>query len=387
METTERSTLYSKENPFPACLRENRLLNKEGSAKETRHFVVDLRGSGLSYSVGDSLGIYPKNAPEQVESILKARPWTGEEPVVLKEGESAEPFRAVLEHRIALAGPSKAAIKAFAEAATDAGEKEALEGLLERENADALKAFLAEREFIDLLEEFPSVELTPEAFVRLPRKLVPRLYSIASSPLLFPEEVHLTVAIVRYRTNNRDRIGVASTYLSDRCSLGEPTVPSYIAESHFRMPEDPSTDIIMVGPGTGIAPFRAFLQERGETGASGRNWLFFGDQHAETDFLYGEEFERYEANGLLHRLDLAFSRDQAEKVYVQHRMLEQAEELWKWLENGAAFYVCGDASRMAKDVDDALLQIVREKGGYDQRDAKNYLRNLRKEKRYQRDVY
>ncbi len=386
METTERSSLYSKENPFPACLRENRLLNKEGSAKETRHFVVDLRGSGLSYSVGDSLGIYPTNDPSQVEAILGARSWTGEEPVVLKDGEPSEPFRAVLENRISLAAPSKATVKAFAEAATDAEEKAVLENLLERDQASTLKQFLADREFIDLLQEFPSVEMGAEAFSRLPRKLVPRLYSIASSPLHYPEEVHLTVATVRYRTNNRDRIGVASTYLSDRSPIGA-SVPSYIAESHFRLPEDPSTDIIMVGPGTGIAPFRAFLQEREKQGTSGRNWLFFGDQHKQTDFLYGEEFERFQADGLLHRMDLAFSRDQDEKIYVQHRMLERAAELWSWLEKGASFYVCGDASRMAKDVDDALLRIVQEEGGYEEREAKNFLRTLRKEKRYQRDVY
>lgn len=383
---TDASAVYSKENPFPARLTESTLLNGEGSAKETRHFVVDLKGSGLRYTAGDSLGVCPKNHPDKVEELLQALGWSGEEMVSLKEEEEPETTRAVFTHRLSLAGPTKATLKAFAEAITAPAEQEKINGLLEAES-DIVKTYLAERELVDLVEEYPSASFSPEAFCQLPRKLVPRLYSIASSPSCFPDEIHLTVAVVRYTTNNRPRIGVASTFLADRSPLNEPVVPVYVAPSHFGLPEDPARDIIMVGPGTGIAPFRAFLQERQKEGGAGKNWLFFGDQHRATDYLYGEELEAFHEDGALAELDLAFSRDQEHKIYVQDRMLEKADKLWDWLENGASFYVCGDASRMAKDVEAALLTITREQGGMDEREAKNFLRQMRKEKRYQRDVY
>lgn len=387
MESTTHSGGFSKENPFSARILENRLLNGPGSAKETRHFVIGLRGSGLSYTAGDSLGVYPRNAPAALEAVLQAGGWEGAEPVTVKGLEGHVPLREALEVHLSLAGPTKRALQAFLERAGYAAERERLDRLMDPARSEELKAFLAEREFVDLLEEFPSARFSAQEFCDLPRKLIPRLYSIASSPVLYPEEVHLTVAVVRYRTNERDRIGVASTFLADRCPAGEAQLPVYIAPSHFGLPEDPETDVIMVGPGTGIAPFRAFLQERQAKGGKGRNWLFFGDQHRATDYLYGEELEAWKADGVLERLDLAFSRDQEHKIYVQDRMREQAAELWGWLEGGACFYVCGDASRMARDVDQALLDVIAGQGGMEERAAKDVVRQMRKEKRYQRDVY
>jgi sulfite reductase (NADPH) flavoprotein alpha-component len=218
------------------------------------------------------------------------------------------------------------------------------------------------------------------------RKLQPRLYSIASSPKAFPEDIHLTVAVVRYELHGRKRQGVCSTYLADRVNGG--TMPVFIhSAKHFRQPEDPSVPVIMVGPGTGIAPFRAFLQEREVLGAPGKTWLFFGDRNRATDFLYEEEINAWRGKGVLHRLDTAFSRDQPEKIYVQQRMMENAAELWRWLEDGSYFYVCGDASRMAKDVDEALHRIVEQAGGKSKEEAAAYVEELKKTKRYRKDVY
>jgi sulfite reductase (NADPH) flavoprotein alpha-component len=377
---------YNKDNPFPGLLTENRRLSKEGSEKETRHFVVNIAGGGLNYKVGDSLGIYPTNAAHCVEAVLRALGATGEEPVMLPKAEQPIALRTALSEKLSLSQPTRKVVDALAAKATNPEEKQRLDALLAPEAKEQLVAYLAEREFIDLLEEFPSARLTAQEFVDNLRKLMPRLYSIASSPKLYPHAVHLTIAVVRYRTNNRERIGVCSTYLADRIVTGQ-TVPVFVANSHFDVPEDNSRDIIMVGPGTGVAPFRAFLQERIARGASGRNWLFFGDQRRASDFLYEEEFLEWQAKGQLHRLDLAFSRDQAHKVYVQNRMLESAPELWEWIRNGAGFYVCGDAKRMAKDVDAALHQVIAEQGGMDAAAAAEYVKAMKKEKRYLRDVY
>ena len=380
---------YSKDRPFPARLSENRLLNKPGSAKETRHFVVDLRGSGLHYKAGDSLGIFPSNRPGEVAEILQRLGATGDELVSPAGLKLVEPItlREALTSRLALSKPTRRAVEVLAAKATDAGEKARLTGLLVPESKDVLIAFLEHREFVDLLAEFPSARPTPQELVDQLRKLMPRLYSIASSPKPHPSDVHLTVAIVRYKTNGRERVGVCSTFLSDRAQLGRTPVPVFVSHSHFGPPENGAADCIMVGPGTGIAPFRAFVQERVATGAAGRNWLFFGDQRRGTDFLYEEEWQHCRARGQLTRLDTAFSRDQLLKVYVQDRMRENAAELWAWLKGGAHFYVCGDAKRMAKDVDTALHEIVVEQGGMSLEQAVDYVKQLKKEKRYQRDVY
>lgn len=381
---------YSKTNPFLARISENRLLNAEGSAKETRHFVVDIEGSGLSYTVGDSLGVFATNRPEEVEELLQVLGATGDELVSPKMLKLEQPItlREAWTSRLALAGPTPMLLKTLAGKVTDEAEKAKLEELLAPENKEALKPWLEQRHYVDILLEFPSAKLTPAELVDLQRKLMPRLYSIASSPKVSPQGVHLTVAIVRYETNGRERVGVCSTFMADRVEVGETPVPVFVSNSHFGLPEDHADkDIIMVGPGTGIAPFRAFVQERAGNTAGGRNWIFFGDQHEATDYLYADEWKNYVAQGDVHKLDLAWSRDQAEKVYVQDKMRESGAELWSWLQGGGLFYVCGDAKRMAKDVDQALHDIAAEHGGMSAEEAVAYVKQLKKDKRYQRDVY
>jgi sulfite reductase (NADPH) flavoprotein alpha-component len=389
MSAVAETAVYSKDQPFQAFITENRLLTKPGSRKETRHFVVRIAGSGLHYKVGDSLGIYPTNRPGEVDALLRAMHATGDElvsPAMLKLAQPIS-FREALTSRLALAKPTQKFVATLAEKATAPEEKARLTGLLAPESKDVLVAFLEEREFIDLLEEFPSARLTPQELVDLQRKLMPRLYSIASSPKVHPTDVHLTVAAVRYVTNQRERVGVCSTYLADRVQVGTTPVPVFVSHSHFGLPDDSTKDVIMIGPGTGIAPFRAFMQDRVASGAKGRNWVFFGDQHRATDFLYEEEWKDWLNGGKLARIDTAFSRDQLRKIYVQDRMREHARELWDWLKAGAYFYVCGDAKRMAKDVDVALQDVVAQGGGLDAAAAAEYVKQMRKDKRYQRDVY
>lgn len=380
---------YTKDNPFPSRITENRVLNNPGSAKETRHFVVNLTGSNLSYKAGDSLGIFSTNRESDVEELLKLLNATGEElvsPAMLRLEEPIS-LREALSSRLALAKPTAKLIKLLAEKATDPGEQAKLNGLLDPEAKEVLNLFLEEHEYADLLAEFPSAKLMPQELVDLMRKLMPRLYSIASSPRMYPQEIHLTVAIVRYETNHRERVGVCTTFLSDRVTVNNTSVPVFVSNSHFGPPEDGDRDCIMVGPGTGIAPFRAFVQDRIASGAKGRNWVFFGDQKKATDYLYEEEWEDYKAKGQVTRLDLAWSRDQTIKIYVQDRMRENAAEIWSWIEGGANFYVCGDAKRMAKDVDTALHEIIAEEGKMDSAAATEYIKQLKKDKRYQRDVY
>jgi sulfite reductase (NADPH) flavoprotein alpha-component len=389
MANSADAVAYSKDQPFLAKIVENRALNKPGSAKETRHVVIDLAGSGLNYKAGDSLGVFPTNRASEVEEILQRLGATGAEavsPAMLKLSAPIA-LREALTSRLALAKPSRRALEVLVAKATDPVERARLDGLLAPESKDVLTDFLEHREFVDLLAEFPSARPTPQEFVVQLRKLMPRLYSVASSAKVFPTEVHLTLAVVRYKTNGRDRVGVCSTFLADRAPIDAAVVPVFVSDSHFGPPADGARDCIMVGPGTGIAPFRAFVQERVATGATGRNWLFFGDQRRGTDFLYEEEWQQYLERGQLTRLDTAFSRDQLLKVYVQDRMRENARELWAWLQGGAHFYVCGDAKRMAKDVDVALHAIVAEQGNFTPTQAADYVKQLKKDGRYQRDVY
>lgn len=376
---------WSKKNPFPAPLLVNRKLSGEHSEKDTRHYELSLAGSGLTYEVGDSLGIFPSNCPAQVDTLLKALHATGDEPVAGADGTSKS-FRDALLHDFGIKDPSRQFLAALVEKAGD-GAPLLRELTGDPDRKKDLEEYLWGMEYIDLLADHPSVRFEPEEFIKLLRKLIPRLYSIASSINAVPEQVHLTVATVRYQSHGRQRIGVASTYLAERIAMGE-TVPVFFhVAKGFRLPEDPATPIIMVGPGTGVAPFRAYLQERKATGATGKNWLFFGEQRASEDFLYREEMEAFLAEGVLTRLDTAFSRDQPEKIYVQHRMQEQGAEIWKWLEEGAHLFVCGDAAHMAKDVDAALHKIVETHGGKSTEEAFAYMETLKKEKRYKRDVY
>ena len=384
MSTAPQGTVFSRKNPFPAPLLVNRKLTLDGSEKDTRHFEFSLSGSGLAYEAGDSLGVQPANNPTLVAEIIHALHCSGDEIVPGNDG-SPKSLRDALTRDYQITQPSKQFIHAIAEKSGEAGAflREMLDPLRKGE----LEKYLWGLEYIDFLLSHPSVSFSPEEFAKLLRKLQPRLYSIASSQKRFPEAVHLTVAVVRYETHGRAREGVATNYLAERA--GEPgRTPVFIHPAKgFRLPEDPGAPIIMVGPGTGVAPFRAYLQDRKASGATGRNWLFFGEQRSSTDFLYRDEFEQMRAEGILHRFDTAFSRDQPHKIYVQQRMAENGAEIWRWLEEGAHFYVCGDAERMAKDVDAELLRIIAREGGRTVEQAAEYVENLKKEKRYKRDVY
>jgi len=379
----QEGTVYSRKNPFPATLDENRKLTLEGSGKDTRHFEIGLAGSGLEYVVGDSLGVVPRNNPELVEELLKALKFSGEE-IVPGNDKSPKPIREALLTDYVITELDKKFLKAVAEKDGAAGF---LTDLIDPNAKTDLDRYTWGRDHLDMLKEFTAARFEPEEYAGILRKLQPRLYSIASSQAAVGESVHLTVAVVRYESFNRWREGVCSSYLAERVEGDEkPKVFVHTAKA-FRMPEDPAAPMIMVGPGTGIAPFRAFLQERKIAGATGKNWLFFGEQRSKSDFFYQDEFEGFQKDGFLNRFDTAFSRDQDYKIYVQHRMLEAAEEFWKWLEEGAYFYVCGDAARMAKDVDDALHTIVQKAGGKSEEEACEYVDAMKKEKRYRRDVY
>jgi sulfite reductase (NADPH) flavoprotein alpha-component len=378
---------YDKNNPFPACLVDRRRLSSPDSQKDTQHFSVSLKGSGLAYKCGDSLGVFPTNNPAAVAALLKAAGFTGDEAVTIPKDPASITLREAWSRRVALNGPTYKCVQLLHDRATDAAQKEALAARLAEADPERKKAWLEQREFIDLLEEFPSARPSAQELVELQRKLMPRLYSISSAPSRYPDEIHLTVAVVRYETNGRVREGVCSSYLADRARMNEPDLPIFVAESHFGLPADDDAPIIMVGPGTGVAPFRSFVMDRATRGARGRNWLFFGDQRKEHDFLYADEWAAYLRSGALTRLDTAFSRDQAAKVYVQDRMREQAAELWRWIQEGAYFYVCGDAKRMAKDVDAALHAIVAEQGAMTPEAAAEWVKQFKRDGRYQRDVY
>ena len=378
MSTSTDSNAPTKANPYASKLLVNRLIT-EGSDKETRHFELSLKASGLEYLPGDSLGVLPTNCEEVVNDLLSAVGLSGKETVEVG-GENLG-LQDALMNRLACTVLSKIQIKKFNEFA----QSDKLNDLLQIANKDALVGYMWGRELIDLFLEFPQSGMSAQDFVGLLRPMPPRLYSIASSISAHPEEVHLTVAVVRYEGNGRKRKGVCSSYLAER--VGD-TIPCYFhPNKNFKLPEDSSTPIIMVGPGTGIAPFRAFIEERKAQGSSGKNWLFFGDRSKNTDYLYGDEWEAYQKDGILNQLDLAWSRDQSEKIYVQHKMLEKKAELWSWLNDGAIFYVCGDASRMAKDVDQALRSIAQSEGGVSEEDAGSWVKNLQKERRYLKDVY
>ena len=370
---------YSRKNPFLAPLKERILLNGEGSAKETIHLEFDLEGSGLVYETGDALAVIPKNAGDVVDGIIAASGLNAEDKVTLKDEEFT--LKEALTSQLDITALSKPVLNRYNEVAKSAE----LEAILS--DKEKLNEYIYGRDLIDLLESFPIEGLTADALAGMLRKLPPRLYSIASSPKAHEDEVHLTVGVVRYESNGRGRKGVCSTHLAERIQPGDTAGVFVTPNKNFRLPVDTDKPVIMVGPGTGIAPFRAFIEERQATEAKGKNWLIFGDQHYLTDFLYQTEWQSDLADGLLTKLDVAFSRDQKQKVYVQDRMHENAKELFRWLEEGASFYVCGDASRMAHDVDKALHNIIAQEGGLDEDAAINYVKKLKADKRYQRDVY
>ena len=374
---------YGKKNPFPAPLQDKVLLNDERSAKETWHYEFSLAGSGYAYEPGDALAVIPVNAPDVVDRLLAAAKRTGDESIVTKASPEGVSLREALRTECEITTLSRNVLTKLAAAAPS----DKLAALLGDDKKEELKNYLWGRWGEDALRDFAPDGLSAGQLLSLFRKLPLRLYSIASSLAAHPDEVHLTVASVRYRSQGLERKGVASTYLADLVNTGD-TVPVFIQQNkNFRLPASGDTPIIMVGPGTGVAPFRAFAEHRAATGAAGKSWLFFGDQHYLHDFLYQTEWQEHLANGTLSRLDVAFSRDQPEKIYVQHKMRERGAELYAWLKDGAHFYVCGDASRMAHDVHEELISIFQTHGGLARDAAEAEVEALKKDKRYQRDVY
>ena len=382
------AAIYDRKNPYLAELIRHEPLTKPGSGKDTRHFVLSLTDNGPSYTPGDSLAIFARNPPPLVDEVIALLGFDADAPVKDSKGQVI-PFRSVLSENWILNRATKKIMSGLAERIPQGEQRNKLMEIVD--NGEMLGEYVHSRDYVDILKEFDeAVFESPESFLSQLSPIPPRLYSIASSLAAHPGEVHLCVAIVRYETHGRAKAGLCSGFLADHTEMNVRNIPVYVQPSrHFRLPQDGARDIIMVGPGTGIAPFRAFLEQRAADGVTGRNWLFFGEQHRALDFFYEEEFAALQKKGVLTRLDTAFSRDQAEKIYVQHRMREQAKELWAWLQGGACFYVCGDAHRMAKDVHQALIDIAREQGGLSAEAASDYVNVtlMKTEKRYLRDVY
>ena len=368
---------WNRKNPFNGLVKTNALLSKDGSSKEIRHVVFDLGDSGIAYQSGDALGVMPKNCPALVESIVD---WLGVSGDLKLDG-SMSSVRETLSSKLEIMTPSRELIHEIEKLAKN-DELSAAVG-----NKKLLEAYLWGRDTFDLLSLIPPATVDLNKFLSWLKPLQHRAYSISSSPKAHPNEIHLTVAAVRWERSQRQHKGVASTFLADLAYVGESAGIFLTSNKSFRVPKDDTKPMIMVGPGTGVAPFRAFLQERESRGSTGMNWLFFGDQHRGCDFLYEDELAGFSKRGVLTRLDLAFSRDQKNKIYVQDRMAENGRLLFEALEDGGHFYVCGDASRMARDVDTALHTLIAEHGKLSTEEAVDYVNNLKKEKRYLRDVY
>jgi sulfite reductase (NADPH) flavoprotein alpha-component len=369
---------FDKHRPFEAEVLTNQKITGARSSKDVRHVELSLEGSGLSYEPGDSLAVIADNPPQLIEELLAALSFSGDEQVTIKD--STIPIRDALRTELEITAPSLSFLKTYA----DLTGSEELRELVASERR--LAEFLDTRQIIDIVREFPAT-LNAADFAGALRKLMPRSYSIASSLSANPDEVHLTVAAVKYQAFGTEHWGAASTMLSDRIAEGDKVSVFVDSNPRFRLPADGQTPIIMIGPGTGVAPFRAFVEQRAELGATGKNWLFFGDRTFHSDFLYQLEWQRFLKRGILQRLDVAFSRDQADKIYVQDRIREHAADVWTWLQQGAVLYVCGDAKQMAGDVHDALIDVLVTQADYDTDSAENYLKDLRRAGRYQRDVY
>ncbi|WP_153126642.1 assimilatory sulfite reductase (NADPH) flavoprotein subunit [Peribacillus tepidiphilus] len=376
-------SVYSRTNPFRAEVLENINLNGRGSNKETRHIELSLEGSGLSFEPGDSLGIYPENDPALVDLLLEELKWDPKEMVTINKQGDVRPLKEALISYYEITVLTKPLLEKVVQLTAN----EDLREFLSPGNEEKVKAYLEGRDLLDLIRDFGPWGDSAQEFVSILRKIPARLYSIASSLSANPDEVHLTIGAVRYDAHGRERKGVCSIFCAERLQPGD-TLPVFIQHNeNFKLPKDPETPIIMVGPGTGVAPFRSFMQEREELGAVGKSWLFFGDQHFVTDFLYQTEWQKWLKNGVLTKMDVAFSRDTDKKVYVQHRMLEHSKELFEWLEEGAVVYICGDEKNMAHDVHNTLIDIIAKEGSMSREQAEAYLVDMQQKKRYQRDVY
>jgi sulfite reductase (NADPH) flavoprotein alpha-component len=373
---------HTRENPYLSPLAEKHALTHPSSSKLTIHFDFAIEDSGLQYEAGDACGVIPQNSPELVDAVMHLLPFTGNETIEIPKVGSVTLREGLLRH-FAITRLTRKMVSDYAALA----QWSQLSSLLAPEQQAVLEQYLHGRDLFDLLRQCPGALQTPEQLVRTLPRLTPRLYSIASSPAAHPGQIHTTVSVVRYHSHDRERGGVCSTLLSDRIDVGD-RLPIYIQPNKkFRLPQDPGVPMIMIGPGTGIAPFRGFLHERRAVGATGRNWLFFGERSASMDFLYRDELERMTADGHLTHLDTAFSRDQARKIYVQDLMMQKAQQVWAWLEQGAFLYVCGEGARMAKDVDRTLHQIIENQGNKSQEEAECYVQTLKEDHRYHRDVY
>ena len=376
-------TAFSRTNPFKAEVLENINLNGRGSNKETRHLELSLEGSGLMFEPGDSIGIYPENDLALVDMLLEELKWDQEEIVTVNKQGDVFRFKEALTSYYEITVLTKPLLEKVEQLLANDDLRE----LLSPRNEEKIKSYLVGRDLLDVVRDFGPWGGTAQEFVSILRKIPARLYSIASSISANPDEVHLTIGAVRYDAHGRQRKGVCSIFCAEVLRPGD-TLPVYIQHNeNFKLPMNPDTPIIMVGPGTGVAPFRSFMQEREEKGVKGKSWLFFGDQHFVTDFLYQTEWQRWLKESVLTKMDVAFSRDTTEKVYVQHRMLEQSKEMFKWLQEGAVVYICGDEKSMAHDVHTALLAIIEKEGGMSRERAEDYLAKMQQEKRYQRDVY
>ncbi|WP_058187840.1 diflavin oxidoreductase [Terracidiphilus gabretensis] len=378
----EHSSIYSRKNPYTAAVLMNRLLTGPASEKETRHIEVSLEGSGIQYTPGDSLGVLPENRSDMVQEVLQLLNFRGDEAVKDFYGGALQ-LREALTSWLVLGKMSHSTVKAWSKLADNVE----LAALVLPENKVQLESYLWGREFRDLLEQFPAKLEDPQQLFKILPRLAPRLYSISSSQALHPATVHMSVRIVRYESYGRERLGVCSGQLGERSPLGA-ALPTFIHSNQlFRLPENPDAPVIMVGPGTGLAPFRAFLEHKQAGLGRWPMWLFFGEQREQQDFLYREEMYAWLENGVMQRLDTAFSRDQQKKIYVQDRIREQSALLWEWLERGAYFYVCGDSKRMAPDVEAAVLEAIAQHSGKGPEYAAAFVADMRKQKRYLRDVY
>jgi len=380
-ESASSTVGYTESNPFPAPLLDTIQLTGRGSDKVVRHVELSLEGSGLVYQPGDALGVQPRNDPALVAELIDTL-GLGRDTIV-SDGGRQDSLAALLEHSREITLATARFVELYGEAA----KARKLKGLTRPDKRAELEAYLKDRQIADIVRDFPAKGVEPDTFVAMLRKLRPRLYSLASSPLAFPDEAHLTVGLVAFGAPDRPRRGVASGWLAERLGPDDTVSVFVAANEHFRLPSDPTRPIVMIGAGTGVAPFRAFMQHRETTGASGRNWLFFGDRRFLTDFLYQSEWQRLVKSGLLSRMDVAFSRDQAEKVYVQHRLLAQGRDVFAWIEEGGHLYVCGDACTLAPAVEATLIRIIADHGGHSPEQAADYLKRLQREGRYQRDVY
>jgi sulfite reductase (NADPH) flavoprotein alpha-component len=383
----EEYSVIDRHHPVKSTIKERYPLTKTGSTKHTYHVSLDFNDAPIQFKVGDSIGICPQNDPRLVQHLIEAMKAQGDE--LINDPRSGSPLSLhdFLSHKANLSRLTSSFLKLFYECEALHDKKNNLHRLLQQENKPLLSQYLSTHDPLDLFKEYHDVQAPLQELCSQFGPLLPRFYSVASSQLVFKREVHLTVALFTFTHQGEQRYGVGSHFLCHLATVNQTEVPIYVQPAHyFTLPSDDNVPIIMVGPGTGVAPYRAFMQERLAKGAQGKNWLFFGERNRKFDYFYKEDWELWIAQKKL-KVDLAFSRDQPEKMYVQHRMYENAKELWAWLEEGAYFYVCGDAHRMAKDVEAMLQRIAQEQGGMSEEAARVYVKNLRSQKRYLADVY